>query len=454
MLNPDTTEAKKERQDYQRGWFLVVVVGAVVILAVNLLFGGGDGPNPLIAWIVAIILSLLMAWYSWSCRRNEYLSPDTKADGIYYQGLLFTFGSLVAALIAFGSQEGSGEVTGAVITNFGIALLTTIVGLAGRVLFSMSQGVLGEIEGTAIRELDEAVERFKGSVRRGAESMENLVGHMGESTEAMRSTAQQAVEIMRSLGDDVEGVTKTAGVLKDRQREIRSAIRGLGTELRQVEEVLRKGSTTWSKFGEDVARFGGSMDESERTIRKLNAAAAATTRDVESLTKTTKEVKETFSQVGDAKESLTSLREDLNHVRKAGQGLEQEMERSSRRFASARSTAEASEEPIRNLISVAASTGRGIEVAGQASQSFVGKVHETEIPDVRPDLAGLRGRVSGLTRALDDVGSVAAETEGILKRYRENLRARESDLQIPAWLTWLFGGKRTRSDKSERSPRL
>lgn len=79
------------------------------------------------------------------------------ADNVYYMGFLFTLASLGTALYQF-SATGGAEV---VVRNFGIALSSTIAGVAGRVMIGQLRHEPAEIERTARLELADAARRFR-----------------------------------------------------------------------------------------------------------------------------------------------------------------------------------------------------------------------------------------------------------------------------------------------------
>lgn len=281
-------DAERARTEYRRSWSIVVGFGAVVIILVNWFFGTADEPRPGVAWVVAMVLSAAMVAHGITSRGNQHVLPETKADGIYYQGLLFTFGSLVAALIAFGSQSAGTASTGTVIINFGIALLTTIVGLAGRVLFSMYQLGIGEISGTAVRELDEAAGEMKDKIRRAGERMEDLARHLDESTKSISETTRTVAGTVETLQSYSGAVVQTAEAIVDDVESLRTHVEGAATAaagLREpVDEVarsIRASCDALARLDDAVspaaAALGGlakAGDEAEGTLRESVVATA------------------------------------------------------------------------------------------------------------------------------------------------------------------------------------
>ena len=109
------------------------------------LFGGGAAvlwvksisPNPWLAAIVAAsVVIALMIYYMF----NDENAPEEEGDNVYYLGLLFTLISLMLALIqlfgvgADGDLKSNAEEIRILLQNFGIALTSTVVGIAGRIV--------------------------------------------------------------------------------------------------------------------------------------------------------------------------------------------------------------------------------------------------------------------------------------------------------------------------------
>ena len=106
------------------------------------LFGGGAGvwwtkaasDNAWFAAIVAAVVVLVLAIYY---VLNDEDAPEEEGDNVYYLGLLFTLISLMIALVELfgGETDGvrSAQDIHALLKNFGIALTSTVVGIAGRV---------------------------------------------------------------------------------------------------------------------------------------------------------------------------------------------------------------------------------------------------------------------------------------------------------------------------------
>lgn len=85
------------------------------------------------------------------------LSDDQAGDNLYYLGFLYTLISLAVALYQFEPEGGAKQI----VTNFGIAIASTIAGLALRVAFNQMRPDPNAIEKKARFELADAARRVK-----------------------------------------------------------------------------------------------------------------------------------------------------------------------------------------------------------------------------------------------------------------------------------------------------
>ena len=126
-----------------RGLFLAFFLGGG--LAILLMKWLSD--SPIFAVVLPILLmgSYALLLVEWPDLRPRY---DFAGDNFYYLGFLYTLMSLAISLYQF-NTEGA---TSAIITNFGLALTSTILGLAGRILLNQPQDEGASDEETRSRE--------------------------------------------------------------------------------------------------------------------------------------------------------------------------------------------------------------------------------------------------------------------------------------------------------------
>ena len=136
----------------------IAVFGFVIIIALKLY---GYHANLVAGTAVALMLGYGLIAYRMP---QVQLRLDRLGDYFYYLGFIFTLESMSAALIQLGENANNIE---AVLGSFGIALFTTIVGVAGRVMFVQLRSEIDEVEAEVRRELPHCACAHDGTVRSG-----------------------------------------------------------------------------------------------------------------------------------------------------------------------------------------------------------------------------------------------------------------------------------------------
>lgn len=108
-------------------FFSLFSIGTIGILSLKFI-----GVSQILITAFPICLMIFYAVAAFITNRYR-IREDRVGENLYYLGFLFTLVSLAYALSVYDPQGSGAEV---IITNFGIAIFTTIVGLAGRVFFN------------------------------------------------------------------------------------------------------------------------------------------------------------------------------------------------------------------------------------------------------------------------------------------------------------------------------
>lgn len=157
------------------------------------------------------------------------LRSDQSGDNFYYMGFIFTLTSLAITLI----QYSDGVNAAAIISNFGVAVASTIAGIVLRIVFNLFRRDPVEVEHESRLELSEAARR----VRQQLNEMLIEFSHFG------RTQQQMAVEAMDEYRKRAEGTT---AVLLDL----------LGTEA----------------HAEAIAKARAELEETQKLLTEVNAA--------------------------------------------------------------------------------------------------------------------------------------------------------------------------------------
>jgi len=270
----------------------------------------------------------LMVLYALALGLARYfrLRDDQAGDNLYYLGFLFTLTSLGVSLWQFNVNDG-GE---SIVTNFGIAIASTILGVALRVVFNQMRQDPVEVERTARLELADAARRVKweldaatfefASFRRASQQMfeeglvqtrENAERLAKELFDAIKDFPNRFAEPLETASDQSrETIDKLATALAGRLEDT-------GKNLTAQEEKLASTATTVTSSLAEVQARLKAMQTPDKIIEvKLQPFISGFTKSINAQSKATAEqmaqLQEVVSQFND------SVRQLADHNTEAG----------------------------------------------------------------------------------------------------------------------------------------
>ena len=269
--------------------FLAIGVG--VILTFSWWFRGAPGGAT--HWtMIAVVVALMLVYgvVIWARSQTEYAS-ETDGETFYYLGFIYTLATLVATfapLLNSSERPESRHVLGL----FGLGLITTFVGLAGRIVFS--QTAAGEVAspesdarrlGDAYADAARAIER---STVRIVHAQQRAEGHLTESYSG-------AIEAIRILSGRVtqQFDTMSAQVLK----QFATVIERVGTDAESAFAEVKNRAVR--EIETAAAQAAKTQDKARDQVESLATGTTDAVRDV------TERVVQDFARV--ARESTTEL---------------------------------------------------------------------------------------------------------------------------------------------------
>lgn len=309
------SQIQEAQREYRDAWMIALLVGCATIGFGNLI---GIGP-----WWLASTVAVWMIGYGIFVGHtvdDADIPSDTKGESIYYLGLLFTFAALVAALITFdwGTPGGDGSGTTGSIRNFGIALLTTIVGLAGRVWFTMSQESPGDIVDTTRSRLEETVSLMKESLDRARDDLDIMAHKFRDSSAGLGEMAEAIAK----------GAKRTAGIygaLDEYADHITAATRSLAREMDRLNAVCGDGARALGTLQGRAAGLGERFDDvqvqlarAEATFDGINQVAGPATERIAATLRGVNGMDAAVSALGD---TLSGVRGSAERAREALAGI-------------------------------------------------------------------------------------------------------------------------------------
>jgi len=208
-------------------FFISLILGIAAIISLKII-----GAHQVIVTVVPVGIMLVYAGLVYFVRRLR-LRLDQAGDNLYYLGFLYTLTSLAYSLFEF---SGTDAVATSIITNFGIAIWTTITGLALRVLFSQMRTDPVETEHLARVELADASRHLRTELDDAAREFSMFRRSLQQMTiEAFKELEETLNETMRGGLNRFEGsVEQFAGAVS----EANKGFEGRSNALRESADKL------------------------------------------------------------------------------------------------------------------------------------------------------------------------------------------------------------------------
>ena len=272
-------------------WFFVALLG-----------GGGavwwtKGAFPS-AWFAAMVAAGVVLVLSVYYMLNDEDAPEEEGDNVYYLGLLFTLLSLMLALLQlFGGETDAAPGTEnirALLQNFGIALTSTVAGIAGRVMVQNWQ--------------------LTGSERRSEFAVDTAVPPVGASSRDLERFNRVLLE--RAARDLIRG----ANALARFHRIVRSHASDTEANLRNHSETLKRESVAFKNALERNAEvFAQELkSEAESTLGAVGGSLSAVAKEAESLPERLRSAHDGY--LAEVRETTRSFHDEIRSA--SGQSLD------------------------------------------------------------------------------------------------------------------------------------
>ena len=228
-------------------FFAFFAAGALLILTLK----GFDAPQ----FVVTAFPCALMLWYAawlwdWENKRPRF---DSTGDNLYYIGFLYTLTSLAHSLYRFNADPNDTET---IVSNFGIAISTTILGMALRILLGQTPADdPAEIE-TAAR-LDLA-----SSARKLRAELDYTIGTFHEELEKDFKDFRERLE--RGFDEAESGISRTFG----HASTLQGVVEQFEKDMREVTGALMHQARALGQSVPDLKQF-------ERAVAELDERVGA-----------------------------------------------------------------------------------------------------------------------------------------------------------------------------------
>ena len=262
--------------------------------------------------VTACPVAIMLGYAMRHRKQRAYL--NLVGDNLYYLGLLYTLVSLAASLYEFTPKAEDIESITPIITNFGIAIFSTILGVAFRVYFSLNQTDPEEIEQSARVELADVVRELNFGLREATSSFlessremqENLRRGLNETKSVIDENLQQSFSRLdTAVTNFVTSVEKADNRFDENQQNLQRGFEEAKSVIDDAADVLGESR---QKLQEGSDAMAESLNGLVEKIDKISAPEDLLEKILQPLSQ---QIEEVANQIGTAGETLTNKLDNI-----------------------------------------------------------------------------------------------------------------------------------------------
>ena len=309
-------------KNYRKVYFSVLAMGFFLISVFMLVTLFSDPENILIfksiltLTLVGLMIFLGLIVYKKS--RGDLVNTNDPND-FYYLGFIFTIYSLIAGFLPYAFIEGEVTNEKTVLSAFGLGMLTTFIGLAGRqVLFQLFDKPDDETENTRIRIQNKATQ-FSDNLQTLTERMNNNMNSFANEfekanfriTEVSNKFSKQFEKVSSSL-EGIENkfnaaINRFVSLADKKESDLLKFSDSLEKAGNSASVSLSKISTNAEKLNDGIQRIDLSVFVALNSeVSKFSTGFSSTLKELTSITVKIKELSETFEPILKSQIELTT----------------------------------------------------------------------------------------------------------------------------------------------------
>lgn len=443
----------------------------------------------------------VVAWLGFYYHGDRERDRGRSGDDLYYLGLLFTLCSLIYTLVALFLTDAGGtpQRIEQLIGNFGIALVSTVAGILGRILLQSDAAGTATAESDAGEERQQAFSPTSGSDRTPADEYDLAVKDAVQSMLALRRDLREASDAFAhftrvTLSQGEHAKAHTERLIEDFNRRIEeSAERHLADTatawqetaaamtaaaerlLTRIDEhtanAARRTETAWEEVARKAettaAAASKRLDEDAEQMAALLHYLATANRALEALGTDVATVRGNVAELGDEAARAASQVGEQSAAAARAQNAFAEAANGARA-----TTAQALAETAENIVKLRDSLGEQVRLGHSAVENFaaaaaaererqqqVATAAGTSLDELAARIANMGDDFASFRETMKSAADGFAATVGEFADHLDRLAVRRSRRNIfrriwqSAWLRGLLGRPKQRPAQPERKRR-
>ena len=309
MVNKKIEKFSVDNLDDSR---IKIVFGTVYILGSLVIFFSSKFLTPFIAMLILILLmgSYIVGIFFLQKKMNLFIRDEQLGDSFYYLGFLFTLTALVATLLNINIESVSIE---ELLNNFGIAIITTLIGLTGRILFSQFRESFDELKEESEAKISESVRKLKTQLDSSIDILRQQSISIAQNTD--KTLQDSSASLRRFMEENNKVLQETTEKSKKAIEEFNSRASEISSKLSKINIPTDK----FKEFEDGVSSIVGTLGKLEKDLKNSSVES-----EIHKITEKFKSLSSSISSQSkllndefvNSKETLESLSKNLVDVAK------------------------------------------------------------------------------------------------------------------------------------------
>lgn len=251
------------------------IFGLAIVLGIIAIVAGAYIDN---RWVTLLIPLGVMLYYINSVRNDDVsdVSVEQKADSVYYMGFIFTLVAMTASLVAL-ANTGDDLQFRPVVTNFGLALSTTILGLIVRIIWLQlsaqslddAESILKERIIRRTQELQEQTERIVATMTALSSQMVSIAVPLQNNFEHLA----QSFDISKKINENLEELNSAAEIISETFQSFSNNLETMNPSIERLNSNVSSAVQIPLTVNEDLQRIGTSSQNLKSDFESLSSTA-------------------------------------------------------------------------------------------------------------------------------------------------------------------------------------
>lgn len=284
------------------------------------------------AFTVSVPVSLIVLYCSLAWKSEFfYIREDQIGDNAYYLGFLFTLSSLAYALWRFQMDQGSDPTD--IIGSFGVALWSTIIGIALRVFFSQMRQDSQDIDKEAREKIAQAANLLAQDLYQATHTFNSYTKALQQSVSeaylSAQEVSQKTINSLENLNKKIESTEAPSGIINRKIDAIFSDLENVTGKLSKLANQQSNSINNVLGASEKLVSGIDSVNSQIHSMKDNTNVIQMSVKNVQQVSDVLEGLKRSVSNISESVDAFNVQQlQALQNITKHAEAMDKQLERS------------------------------------------------------------------------------------------------------------------------------